>query len=166
MFRKVWVSSVDHLKGFSSILLPESTNPELNVIYTNIPSSFPQNNKKGMYCFPIIYFGKGRLSIEDEDVIFTSKYSVLVDRHLKNIKRNLDFHLKRSDIKSVTRYQHPQPRMSFIPELKPINWVRIITKSNLLNSDFLLCIPCVISFKKRERGNDRLYKTILDFSSK
>ncbi len=134
--KPVWISSISHLDAFTEIWINAPLWRKLLGFY-EIPDDFPLVKLYHIFGFPVVFFSEGNLVLEDNNLAYESfeKKSILLNK-FSNLKSDLSFKIKISDIKSIQWYQHKYAFINYYH----IKWIRIICDENTLGGDFLICI--------------------------
>lgn len=134
--KQIWISSINHLDAFTEIRINAPLWRKLIGFY-EIPDNFPLVKSFYIFGFPVVFFSEGNLVLEDNNLTYKSfeKKSILLSKY-SNLKNDLSFKIKISDIKSIQWYQH---KNAFI-DYYHIKWIRIRCNENILGGDFLVCV--------------------------
>lgn len=152
----IWVSSIQHLSIYHAIVSGTPLWRKMLGWYP-IPKGFPKV-RFGFASTPIVLFSYGEIVIEESSLQYyplhpKMKYS----QRYSNLKQDLIFEIKYSDIQVVERYQHKNAFINYFN----INWVRIIPKTDILNRDVLICVGGYgPSMSEITYNTDRLFEII------
>lgn len=113
--------------------------------------------------FPLHFFSNGTLRIEEGKVTFVAvPFKAFGNRYL-NLKSDLEFQMKPSDIVEITRYE--PPRLFPFGRQSDIKWIRVTTNESILGGDFLIIVGGKgFRIKKRiTECTNRLYQLLIEF---
>ncbi len=136
----VWVSSVDHLNQFLSILSDSSFLTKFVGLY-NLPEGFPFLRiwLLPFVRIPIICFANGRLILSPNDLHFEAAPWHLFGASVANLRADLNFEITSDRIQSVEQYM-VDPTNLPVPAIRyfSFRWTRVRSLSTGLTSDFLI----------------------------
>lgn len=168
-FSPVWISSIKHMEAFKQIYNENSKWRKYITGSYRIPEGFPYVKQRLYFWMktPIVFFSNGILTVEKDELTFKAKpYKIFLGIFNKfcNLLLNHIIHLKPDDLITIERYKYPEPPLRRIGKYHNIEWVRVKTKENIFDGDFLMCAGGKGPFMgKIRKKTDNLYNTLLEF---
>lgn len=133
--KPIWISSINHLNVCREIIRTTPFWRKLIGFY-KIPDNFPRINFYYVLPLPIVYFSKGKLTLDGDSLSYkSSNEKIGFLKNYSNLKNDLSFEIKRSDIKSIQWYQNDYALLNNYN----IKWIRITCSKNVMDNDFLIC---------------------------
>lgn len=132
----IWISSIKHLETFYTVATSTSVGRKL-IGHYKMPKGFPKLNLYYFLGIPVVFFSKGKLSIEEKSLKYNASHNKIgFLKSYSNLKNDLAFEIEYSSIKSIERYQHQNAFINYYN----INWIRITLNNDILDGDILICI--------------------------
>lgn len=127
--KKVWISTIPHIKKFNKIMKETSILKRVLGKY-KMPEQFPRLEFL-FFQFPVIFINQGELEIKEDKLEFES----IVAKRFTNC-RKVNFKLGYNNIKSIELYQYPD----ILDSAYDLKWIRIKTDEKLYDGDFLISL--------------------------
>lgn len=138
-YKNVWISSEAHIETLMEVFKNASIVQRTFGTF-DIPEGFPRLVMWcGLFSFPrapLGHFEQGTLTVDSESCSFRATRPYVLGNRVFNVPGTLKFDLDRGLLESIDRYQSPSAYTKYFS----IRSVRIKTKQDLLDGDFLLCV--------------------------
>ena len=144
-FDPVWVSTIQHVEAYGSIVSNNSLLGDLFGSY-RIPDGFPYravSSRGGNAILPLMMFATGRLQVDFATIEFNAQeeYRSLALASVRdfNLRTHFDFRLAWTDVIAIERYDPPRFEDFAGNEFFPV-WARLQTRQPGELCDVLLSI--------------------------